>query len=83
MSTEPTTTDVRALATVIRDGELTLEQRGRLVDLLHSLNTAAMLAQRDHYPDNDRAGAGLPDHHLGAGLQRLRRVSRDGEGHAA
>jgi hypothetical protein len=60
MINEPTTDheQVRALAAAVSDGELTPEQRERLVDLLHSLGTAATLAQRAHYPDNDAAALG-------------------------
>jgi hypothetical protein len=52
MINEPTTVHerVRALTAAVRDGELTLEQREHLVDLLHTLATAVTLARRDHHP---------------------------------
>lgn len=60
MINEPTTTheQVRALAVAVHNGELTPGQRECLIDLLHSLGTAATLAQRAHYRDNDVAALG-------------------------
>ncbi|HSZ29529.1 MAG TPA: hypothetical protein VK784_07215 [Pseudonocardiaceae bacterium] len=57
-STVPTT-DVRALADVVRRGELSPEQRETLIDLLHSVVTAVRLAPRaqEIYLTSDTAGA--------------------------
>jgi hypothetical protein len=50
----------RALVTAVRDGELTPEQRDRLVALLINVDTAAKLAPkvREYYPDSDAAAVG-------------------------
>ena len=62
MINEPTTAheQVRALATAVRDGELTPKQRECLISLIYSLGTAVTLAPRAerHYPDSDAAALG-------------------------
>ncbi|HET9258173.1 MAG TPA: hypothetical protein VFO16_23660 [Pseudonocardiaceae bacterium] len=54
------TTGVRALATAVRDGELTSGQRECLAALLIDVDTAARLAPRvrEYYPDCDAAAVG-------------------------
>ncbi|MBV9141600.1 MAG: hypothetical protein JO115_11895 [Pseudonocardiales bacterium] len=79
MRTEPITHEhVRALAAAVCDGELTPEQREHLGDLLPSVGPAVGLARRDHDPNNDSAVLGYLMATGAVGLQRLRRVGRDG-----
>jgi hypothetical protein len=91
MSTEPTTAHehVRALATAVRDGELTPGQRAALAGLLLTVDAATRLAPRvqEYYPGSDAAAVGYlignwaPVRDAYAELVAM--VASGGEGHAA
>jgi hypothetical protein len=74
-----TTTDVRALAAAVRDGELTLQQREYLVTLLHSLSTAVTLAPpgTGALPTQRRRSIGLSGRSLRTSHHQLRRIGHD------